>query len=412
MKRRILIVILGLLILSQLPFAYRRYRLSRLRNTIQQLASQRDTQSSESEYVDYQGVIHVHSSLGGHSTGNFAELIAAAKANQLDFVIMTEHPQQDFDTAAMTLNGMHAGVLFMNGNEVATSNGDRLLLIPGFGGAASAGAKTTQEVIDQQRSSGGLSLAAYPADSQNWQTTSVDGVEVYNLFTNTRGINPVVTFFDGLWSYGSYPELMFANFFARPAENLKRWDDAISTSNRKLIALAGNDAHSNVGISVNDAAGKQWLGIKLDPYDRSFRTVRTHVLVKKDKGLSRESLLEAIALGHCYIAFDIFGDAKGFGFTATGGGSQKILGDEIDLANGLSLKARAPLNSRFTLLRDSTVLDQKSGTTADFPISAPGAYRIEAYLDSLPAPTKGQPWIISNPIYVRRRPSVGALISQ
>jgi len=402
MKRRIFIAVLGLIILSQLPFAYRRYRLSRLRRTIQQLAAQRVAPSTQSEFVDYQGVIHVHSSLGGHSTGNFAELIAAAKANQLDFVIMTEHPQSDFDTAAMTLKGLHGGVLFVNGNEVATSNGDRLLLIPGSADAASAGARTTQEVINQQRSAGGLSFAAYPADSQNWQTSSVDGVEVYNLFTNTREINPVVLLFDGLWSYGSYPELMFANFFARPAENLKRWDDAISASNRKLVATAGNDAHSNVGVSMNDASGKEWLGVKLDPYERSFRTVRTHVLIAKDKGLSDSSLLEAIALGHCYSSFDIFGDAKGFSFTATGD-ARKILGDEIDFASGLSLTAGAPLNSRFTLLKDGAVIDQKSGTDVDFPITAPGVYRVEVYLDSLPAPVRGQPWIISNPIYVRLR---------
>jgi len=37
---------------------------------------------------------------------------------------------------------------------------------------------------------------------------------------------PVITFFDGLWSYRGYPDLMFANFFARPAENLKQWDEA------------------------------------------------------------------------------------------------------------------------------------------------------------------------------------------
>jgi len=411
MKRRIFIVILGLIIVSQLPFAYRRDRLRRLNNTIQQLASQRVSMPGESEFVDYQGVIHVHSSLGGHSTGNFAELIAAAKANQLDFVIMTEHPQQDFDTAAMTLNGMHAGVLFVNGSEVVTSNNDRLLLIPGSAEASSAAAKTTQEVIDKQRISGGLSFAAYPADSQNWQTSSVDGVEVYNLFTNTREINPAVMFFDGLWSYGSYPELTFANFFARPTENLKRWDDAISASNRKLVATAGNDAHSNVGLSVNDATGKQWLGVKLDPYERSFRIVRTHVLIKRDKALSSQSLLEAIALGHCYLSFDIFGEAKGFSFTATGA-SQKILGDEIDFANGLSLKAGAPLNSRFMLLKDGRVSDQKSGTSADFPVSAPGVYRVEVYLDSLPAPAKGHPWIISNPIYVRLRPAPVPLISQ
>src|SRR5713226_5969078 len=155
-RRKILIVMLGLLVLSQLPFVYRRYRLARLQKAIQQLESQRVAPPGESDFVDYQGVIHVHSSLGGHSTGNFAELTAAATANQLDFVIMTEHPQLDFDTAAMTLSGMHAGVLFINGNEVATSNGDRLLLIPGSPDAASDSTKTTQEVIDKQRSSGGL----------------------------------------------------------------------------------------------------------------------------------------------------------------------------------------------------------------------------------------------------------------
>ena len=147
MKRKILTVVVGLILVSQLPFAYRRYRLSRLQNTIQQLASQRIPPSTASEFIDYQGVIHVHSSLGGHSTGNFAELIAAAKANQLSFVIMTEHPQQDFDTAALTLSGVHAGVLFINGNEVFTAEGDRLLLVPGSANAGSAGAQKTQEVV-------------------------------------------------------------------------------------------------------------------------------------------------------------------------------------------------------------------------------------------------------------------------
>jgi hypothetical protein len=398
MKRKILIVLLGIIILSQLPFAYRRYRLSRLQNTIRQLASQRVPPSTESEFVDYQGVIHVHSSLGGHSTGNFAELIAAAQANQLNFVIMTEHPQQDFDTSAMTLSGVHAGVLFINGNEVATSDGDRLLLIPGSANAGSTSKQRTQEVIDKQRAGGGLSFAAYPSDSQNWQSTSVDGVEVYNLFTNSRRVNPVVTSFDGLWSYGRYPELMFANFFARPTENLKRWDDAISATGRRLVATAGNDAHSNIGVSLNDASGKQLLGIKLDPYERSFRTVRTHVLIKKDKGLSRESLLEAISQGHCYLSFDLFGDPTGFNFVAVGA-EPKIMGDEIVSTQGVHLKASAPLNCRFVLLKNGSVIDQKSGTTADFMISDFGNYRVEAYLDSLPTPVKGQPWIVSNPIY-------------
>src|ERR1043166_3188850 len=144
MKRKILLITFGLVVASQLPFAYRRYRLGHLHNSIEQLASQRTLQPDESEYLDYKGVIHVHSALGGHSTGNFAELIAAAKINQLDFVIIAEHPQTDFDTAAMTLTGTHAGVLFVSGNEVTTAEGDRLLLIPGAAAAASMSAKSTR----------------------------------------------------------------------------------------------------------------------------------------------------------------------------------------------------------------------------------------------------------------------------
>jgi len=397
-RRKILIVMLGLVVLSQLPFVYRRYRLARLQKAIQQLESQRVAPQGESDFVDYQGVIHVHTALGGHSTGTFAELIAAAKANQLDFVIMTEHPQAEFDTSAMTLSGVHAGILFINGNEVATASGDRLLLIPGSANAASMSMQTSQEVIAKQKSAGGLTFAAYPAESQTWQSSSADGVEVYNLFTNARQSNAAVMFFDGLWSYRSYADLMFANFFARPTENLKRWDEAMS-SGRKLVAIAGNDAHSNVGLSVNDASGKQWLGVKLDPYERSFRVVRMHVLIKKEKTLTRESLIEAISQGHCYVSFDIFGAAKGFSFAATGA-EPKMMGDWIVLEQGVHLKASAPLSCRFVLLKNGEMIDQKSGATADFAISGFGNYRVEAYLDSLPAPAKGQHWIISNPIYV------------
>ena len=397
MRRKVIIILLALIILSQVPFAYRRYRLSRLRNTIQQLASQRVT-NLNTDYTDYTGVIHVHTSLGGHSTGTFSELIAGAKANQLDFVIMTEHPQREFDTAAMTLTGVHNGVLFVNGNEVSTANGDRLLLIPGSANAAQTGSQSTQEVIDKQKANGGLAIAAYPAESQTWPSTSVDGVEVYNLFTNARQINKLTTFFDGLWSYRSFPDLMFANFFVRPHDNLKRWDEAIAKSGRKLIAIGGNDAHSNVGFGLADATGKQLLGVKLDPYERSFRTVRTHVLIKKDLPLTRETLLEAISLGHCYVSFDIFSAASGFSFSVNH--ADKIMGDEIYASGETELLVMAPLASRFVLYKNGSAVEQKSGATAQFTVTGAAVYRVEVYLDSLPAPVRGQPWIISNPIYV------------
>src|SRR5688572_13729063 len=381
-RRKFLLALLVILALSQAPFAYRRYRLKRLQNTIQQLASQRIPNDTASEYVDYKGVIHVHTALGGHSSGTFAELIAAAKSNDLDFVIMTEHPQAEFDTGAMTLSGVHAGVLFVNGNEVATADGDRLLLIPAPPNANER--RSTKEVIDQQKANHGLAFAAYPTDSNTWQSNAVDGVEIYNLFTNTKRINRVVTFFDGLWSYRSYLDLMFAIFFERPTEDLKRWDEAMSSSNRKLVAVGGNDAHSNVGFGLADSTGKQILGVKLDPYERSFRTVRTHVLIKKDQPLTRESLLEAISLGHCYVSFDIFSDASGFDFRVAQ--SSQIMGDKVYATNEIELLVTAPLASRFVLFKNGSAIDQKTGTTARFAVMPAGIYRVEVYLDTLPPP--------------------------
>jgi hypothetical protein len=123
------------------------------------------------------------------------------------------------------------------------------------------------------------------------------------------------------------------------------------------------------------------------------------VLIKRDKPLTREALLEAISLEHCYVSFDIFSDPTGFDFRVLQ--SDKIMGDEIPFTNQFELMAETPLASRFVLLKNGSASSQASGTTARFPITSPGVYRIEVYLDSLPAPATGKPWIISNPIYVR-----------
>lgn len=404
MKRwkRVVLVLLGAVVLSQLPFAWRRHRLARLHTAIQQLATHRIAPQTDSGFRDYKGVIHVHSFLGGHSTGTFNAIIDAAKNNGLDFVIMTEHPAKDFDTAALTLKGPHGGVLFINGNETVTADSDRLLLIPGNEAVAAASTESTQDVIVQQKSRGGLAIVAYPAEFKSWQARDYDGVEVYNLFTNSRRLNPVVGFFDGLWSYRSYPDLMFANFYERPSQSLQSWDSAGVTSKRKLVAIAGNDAHANVGLSLNDSSGKQILGIKLDPYERSFRVVRTHVLIESNQALTNETLLAAIAAGRCYLGFDLFGDSTGFNFAARNKSETRTMGDEISLADGVQLTVSTPVAARLVLFRDGTKVQEESAVAGqEFLVTQTGAYRVEVYLPQLPRPVSDQPWIISNPIYVR-----------
>jgi hypothetical protein len=365
-KKLILLIVLLVLLLSQIPFACRRYKLHRLSATINQLQSQRTPQPTNG-FTEYKGVVHVHSFLGGHSSGTFGEIISAAQANQLQFVIMTEHTEKDFDTAAMTLQGMHGGVLFINGNEVSQENGDRLLVLPDD-----------------------VSIVAYPLEFKNWDSTRINGVEVYNVFTNARRINPVIAFFDVLWSQRSYPDLIFALYLRRPDENLKKWDQALAHA--RLTATGGNDAHANIGVSLKDSSGKTLLGIQLDPYATSFRLVRLHVLIEQAKTLDASSLMEAVRAGHCYIGFDFLGDASGFVFEAENG---KIQGDEIAFDAGTRLRVRSPVPGRIVVFKDGVVWTDDSGIAAkEIAISERGVYRTEIYFNNLP-------WILSNPIYVR-----------
>ncbi|HEY0003384.1 MAG TPA: hypothetical protein VGB17_01145 [Pyrinomonadaceae bacterium] len=404
MKRwkKILLVLLGLLFLSQLPFIYRRYRLGQLHALIVRLNSARQLDQTAQAYDDYRGVIHVHSMLGGHSTGSFTEIIQAANANQLHFVLMTEHPSAEIDTAEMTLNGFHHGILFVNGSEISAANGDRLLLLPGDGKANSLGTATTEELISRAKAEGRLAFIAYPQEFKTWDAQGYDGIEVYNLYTNSKRASYPLLFFDGLWSYGSYPELLFTRFYERPDESLKLWDKLAATKNRRLVAIAGNDAHSNVGFSLGDETGKKLFGIKLDPYERSFRLVRTHALIEKGAPLSTQTLLKALASGHSYLSFDLFCESSGFVYAARNRSEQKIMGDEIGLEDGVLLTVRTPVPSRVRLFKDGAVVGEASlASSKEFPVAQKGIYRVEVYLDQLPDGLKDRPWIISNPIYVR-----------
>ena len=135
--KRIFLVLLVLFLLAQIPFIYRRYQTGKLAEKIAQLDAQRTT-FTDPNFKEYKGIIHAHTNIGGHSSGTFDELIAAANANDLDFVLMTEHVSDTVDTAALTLNGVYGKTLFVGGNEVETTDSDRFLLIPGGGEAVKA----------------------------------------------------------------------------------------------------------------------------------------------------------------------------------------------------------------------------------------------------------------------------------
>ena len=413
MKRRkkIALALLALLALSQAPFAYRSYNLWRLGAAIDELNARRGAVPPEGQPLqDYVGVFHVHSFLGGHSTGTLEEVVRAAKAERLAFVVMTEHPSPRLDTAALTLRGLHDGVLFVGGSELVASDGGRLFVAPGV--AAPERNPPLQELVTRAKSEWRLAVVGYPEETRDRGLSGFDGVEVYNLYTNAKRINYVTMFFDGLWSYWGRPELLFARFYERAAENLRRWDEYNASGAGRAYAFAGNDAHANVGLALQDRAGRKILDFKLDPYERSFSLVRTHVIPHhgghEDEPFDEKNLLGALRLGHFFLAFDVFGDSTGFRFTAAANQGFETwraeMGDEIKLPPGgeVRLKVTLPAQARTVFYRDGQVLHEvPDSLRAYLAVEQRGVYRVEVYLDQLGSLLEGKPWIISNPIFVR-----------
>ncbi len=397
--KKIAIIIFALVFLTQIPFIYHRYQFGQLAAKISTLETQQ-VKIENPIYNDYKGVIHVHTSIGGHSTGSFDELIDGAAKNALDFVVMTEHTSEFFDSSELTLRSVHNGVLFVNGQEVETGSRDRFLLLDGSAKAGLAVKISTPEFLQKIHAEKKLALITYPENYQTWDA-DFDGIEVFSLHTNAKKMSPVLALFDALWSFHAYPELVLAKYFQRPSENLEKFDEI--SAQKKSTLFAGTDAHSNIGFHLfGDDAGNKMFNVKIDAYETIFRTVRNHVLLEKDREFNQENLLDALKKGHCFVGIDVLSDSKGFIFAAENGAEQKIMGDEIVLTESINLKVAAPQIARIVIFKNGEKVFEETGKTEiNFQAKERGTYRAEVYLDSLDAPFDKMPWIISNPIYVK-----------
>ena len=397
--KKIALALFVIILLLQIPFIYNRFQTGKLAGKILSLQDQK-TNPINQNYRDLKGAIHAHTSLGGHSTGNFDELIEGAAVNNLDFVVMTEHTAANFDTSALTLNGFYGNTLFVGGNELETKSGDRFLLINSDADAQTAGQTKTPEFLQKAHRKNQIAIVTYPQKFKSWDT-NFDGIEVFSLHTNSKKMSPLTFPLDVVWSYASYPELMLARYFVRPEDNLQKYDEL--TAKRKTTLFAGSDAHSNLGYHlIGDDAGNKFINFKFDDYAMIFRLVRTHVLLEKDKQLSEETLIEALKNGHTFAGFDCLSDTTGFLFTADNGLEQKIQGDEIALEKGVKLRAAAPQVARFVIFKNGEkIFESGENTEIIFEAKQPGAYRTEVYLDALGSPFDKMPWIISNPVYVK-----------
>lgn len=398
--RKIVLIFVAVLIAVQVPFVYRRHQIGQLGNRISHRLKESADRQTFPGYTEFIGVMHVHTFLGGHSTGTFEELINAANTNDLDFVVMTEHYESDYDTSALTLNGTYGKTLFINGQEVDTNDGGRFLLLPGSPESATFNHLGSKTFLDKIHSEGRIAINNYP-DRNRSGVAGFDGMEAYSLHINFKQANLSTAIGDVVWAFRSYPEETIATYLRRNDDYLAGYDKI--SAEQRLLLTAGADAHSNKGYYlVADDEGNKHFGFKLDPYETVFRIVRMHVLLESGTPLTRESIIEALRRGHAFVGFDVLGHTSGFRYWAENGSDRRIMGDEIVLSSGVRLMAMTPGASRMVVLRNGSKIGEFPDVTEiSLNITETGTYRVEAYLDQLGEPFDQTPWILSNPIYVR-----------
>ena len=404
--------------------------LERLHTARQALEAQRQPGTLDDGLEEYRAVIHCHSLLSHDSQGTLGELIAAAHATGTRVILMTEHPSRERDVYAEGWHGLRDGVLFIPGAE--TRN---LILWPRTR-KEPEDAPTRQAFVDAIRADDGLVFICHPDSFDEWDIRGVQGMEIYNIHADATdepelrrllGGQPDLRWLQQIArGYAKYPLESMAAIFDEPTEFVHRWDTLLQRG--AVTGVAGNDAHQNTGFVFRAIAGpkleirsildeplaildpeqaptistvlegakpgQEILRLQFDPYPISFRFVGTHVLAPE---LSEAAIRHALAAGHAFVAFDWLADARGFTAVAEAGNRRWPMGEQVPLQPGLRLRAEAPLNVRWRLVRNGNVVATAEGYAAEFVPTEPGVYRIEARLVLL---GREWPWIYANPFYL------------
>jgi hypothetical protein len=337
--------------------------------------------------VDLACVVHCHST---HSdgTGTVPEIAAAAARAGADAVLLTDH-----DSLAALRRGeqrWYSTVLVGVGLEVSPLERNHYLAF-GLREEIDHRNMTPAEIARTVAEAGGIGFAAHPFSEGSPRFKRARGMPFDALEA------PEMTGLE-LWSWvtdtaerlGSVREaLAFVATPARvvdqpPARNLAAWDALCAQ--RPVVALGGIDAHQ-MGFRVGGRVPLRLMG-----YHRSFRHLRTHVLleapVRGDAERDTAAIYAALGAGRCYLAVDSLVPARGF----------RLAGMGSEVSAPFTVSAHVPRPALLRLLCGGRLLFETYGVELDFVAEEPGAYRVEALL---PAYGRQRMWIISNPVYVR-----------
>jgi hypothetical protein len=244
------------------------------------------------------GVVHVHHDPSHDSDASFGEVIAAAHAARLDFLVLTDHAEPGTSDALPGAEhaGLHSDasghrVLVLVGVELGTADGHLLALdVPR---RVADDGRTGRDVIRDIHALGGFAIVPHPFTHGGWRDwdAEFDGLEVQNGASDLRRlVGPLLPFrlLRHLFSRAATRHAAWV----RPHQELERWEQLL-VSGRRIAAFSGADVHRNV-----------WLpGGQVDPYLDVFRAVQMHCPATP---LDADAVWAVLRAGRCSIRYRVW----------------------------------------------------------------------------------------------------------
>jgi hypothetical protein len=337
--------------------------------------------------LEIEGVYHVHTKFSdGH--GSFDELAAQASREKLDFLIVTDHGNPNFES--LRSQGRKDGVLVLAGSELSVNRGHLVAL--GFRTPDQNFSQMAEDAVPEVQALGGFTIIAHPYSKVKWSwgdASVYSGLEIINADTMFKNnIGRVLPYLPLLLFRSRLPLI---KMLEHPEINLKKWDQRAATS--AIYGYFSADAHLY--------------------YRAIFSLLHLHVLLDKPLAdgfdAAAGQVYAALRKGRFFNAIEAAAGARGFRFKASAaGGATFRMGDTISAgeaaAGPVRFEAQAPFSfvTEIHILRDGRTIASTRDDVLTAEAQGPGVYRVEVFLKERSALAADIPWIISNPIFLRK----------
>lgn len=387
-------------------------------------------------YQEYRAILHAHAEDSSHTGGTRPELLAAAKKAGVNIILLSDHVRPPRDFINDSWRGVRDGVLFIPGAE---SEGFVVHPMRSIIAAyRNKSWKTPQEYVQMFKRVGGNIFLSHVEDKLDWETSELDGLEIYNNHTDFKDELEFLLWLRGSLidpkrlkqleqSLSEFPMEFFGASQDYLAPIIAKWD--LDSQKHRLTGIAANDCHHNqlyvIKAAASDAIEINVVGdpprrvttqqspdiaellkdkkpgevittLDFDPYERSFNYVSTHILLRE---FNEKAVRQALRQSHVYVAHDWLCDPTGFALIVERQGKAAgVMGDEVGFEKGLQLRLAAPATGMIKLYRDGSIIQELRSDKLDFDLAEPGIYRAEIWLE---IDGEQRPWIYANPIRLR-----------